>query len=130
MSDIAHEHDIAGTGDLESGQSLTFTLDCDGRRLAAFLINYRGAFHAYLNQCRHIPMTLDWVENQFFSEDGTFLLCATHGAQYDPDSGECIDGPPCGRSLFRVPHRIVNERILVRCPPDVATASGVDLKES
>lgn len=116
MSTPAHEHDIASTGDLAPGQSVTFTLDCDGVPVEAFLINYRGEFHAYVNRCRHVPLTLDWVENQFFSPDGDHLLCATHGALYSPESGECIDGPPCGRSLFRVPIRVVDGRILARCP--------------
>jgi hypothetical protein len=33
-------------------------------------------------------MGLDWVENQFFTEDGQFIQCATHGAYYLPDTGE------------------------------------------
>jgi nitrite reductase/ring-hydroxylating ferredoxin subunit len=119
MSDQGHEHDVAGTGDLAPGQSLTFALECDGRRVEAFLINYRQRFYAYVNRCRHLPLTLDWVENRFFSTDGTHLLCATHGAVYRPDTGECIDGPPCGRLLFRVPIRIVGTRILARCPAEV-----------
>ena len=48
-------------------------------------------------------MSLDWVENQFFTEESDFLLCPTHGALYTPDSGECVAGPPCGKALFRVP---------------------------
>jgi nitrite reductase/ring-hydroxylating ferredoxin subunit len=118
MSAGADEHDIAGVGDLGPGQSLTFGLECAGRRIEAFLINFRGRFHAYVNRCRHVPMTLDWVENQFFSTDGKYLVCATHGAYYEPDSGECVDGPPCGRLLFRVPLRVSGDRIFARCPTD------------
>ncbi len=44
-------------------------------------------------------MTMDWVENQFLSEDGAHILCATHGALYEPDSGECVAGPPLGKCL-------------------------------
>ncbi len=120
MSEPFHEHDVAGTGDLAPGHSLTFTLECNGRRVEAFLISYRDHFYAYVNQCRHVPMTLDWVENQFFSADGNYLLCSTHGAIYRPDTGECIDGPPCGRSLFRIPIRIAATRILARCPLEPA----------
>jgi nitrite reductase/ring-hydroxylating ferredoxin subunit len=66
-------------------------------------VRYRGELRAYVNECRHISMSMDWVENQFFTEDGEFLLCPTHGALYQPDSGECVAGPPCGKSLFAVP---------------------------
>jgi len=115
---VEHEHDIAGVDEVRPGESRTFTLECDGRRIEAFLVNYRDTLHAYVNQCRHVPMTLDWVENRFFTDDGAFILCATHGALYEPDTGLCVDGPPCGRSLFRIPLRIEAGRIVVRCPPD------------
>lgn len=119
MDPVTHEHDIAGTDDLRPGESVTFALECHGRRIEAFLINYRNAFHAYVNQCRHVPMTLDWVENQFFTEDGNYILCATHGAYYEPGTGECVSGPPCGRFLFRIPSRVVGGRVFVRCPPEM-----------
>jgi nitrite reductase/ring-hydroxylating ferredoxin subunit len=117
---MPHEHDIAGTGDLRPEQSMKFVLDCEGRQIEAFLINYRGTFHAYVNQCRHIPMTLDWVENQFFTQDGEYLLCATHGAYYAPDTGTCVAGPPCGCVLLRIPLCSLDGRILVRCPPEMS----------
>ena len=61
-------------------------------------------------------MALDWVENQFFTEDGRWLQCATHGAVYEPSTGECVAGPPCGKVLVRIPLRIDGEAILAECP--------------
>lgn len=116
MTSGTREHDVAGSDDLGPGQSLTFTLECDGHPVPAFLINYAGELHAYVNQCRHVPITLDWVENRFFTEDGRYILCANHGACYEPETGECVAGPPCGQSLFRIPLRVANGRVLVRCP--------------
>ena len=107
---------IARTTDLGPGQTRKFLLACDGREIEGFLVNVGGAFHAYVNRCRHVPMGLDWVENQFFTEDGQFLQCATHGAYYVPDTGECIAGPPCGKSLVRVPIRIDGDVIVAGCP--------------
>ena len=98
---MQHEHDIAGADELRPGESRTFTLECDGRRIEAFLVNYRDALHAYVNQCRHVPMTLDWVENRFFTEDGAYILCATHGALYDPATGACVGGACAGRGGLR-----------------------------
>jgi nitrite reductase/ring-hydroxylating ferredoxin subunit len=119
MGAEAHEHHVAGAGDLRPGRSLTFRLECQGRTIEAFVVNYEGTLHAYVNQCRHVPMTLDWVENQFFTEDGRYLVCATHGAYYEPHTGMCVDGPPCGRALFPIPLRIEGDRILARCPADL-----------
>ena len=38
-------------------------------------------------------MAMDWIDNQFFAEQGRYLLCQTHNAYYEPVSGECIAGP-------------------------------------
>lgn len=107
---------IAELGELAPGQTKKFVLTCDGREIEGFLLNWAGEHHAYVNQCRHVPMSLDWVENQFFTEDGCFVQCATHGAYYEPATGECIAGPPCGRTLFRIPLRVDGQTILAECP--------------
>jgi nitrite reductase/ring-hydroxylating ferredoxin subunit len=110
---------IAALGELGPGQTKKFLLVCDGREVEGFLLNWQGVHHAWVNQCRHVPMSLDWVENQFFTEDGCHVQCATHGALYVPDTGECVAGPPCGRSLFRIPVRVEGGEILAECPEEV-----------
>ena len=107
---------IARAQDVEPGGSLRFVLACDGHEIAGFVVNVAGRLHAYVNRCRHVPMELDWVENQFFTEDGVYLQCATHGALYVPESGECIAGPPCGRSLVRIPLEITGGVVWAACP--------------
>ncbi len=108
---------IATIGELRPGETKKFLLECHGEELEGFLLNYGGEHHAYLNRCRHVPMSLDWVENQFFTTDGRFVQCATHGAYYRPETGECVAGPPCGKSLVRVPIRIEGSVIIADCPP-------------
>ena len=70
---------IARTTDIAPGHTKKFILDCDGREIEGFVLNVGGAFHAYVNRCRHVPMEMDWVENRFLSDDGRFVVCATHG---------------------------------------------------
>jgi nitrite reductase/ring-hydroxylating ferredoxin subunit len=107
---------IARLSELAPGDTKKFVLECEGREIEGFVLNLAGAVHAYVNRCRHVPMGLDWVENQFFTEDGQYLQCATHGAYYLPDTGECVAGPPCGKSLVRVPITIEGDVILGGCP--------------
>lgn len=107
---------ILRSGELAPGQSRKFVLACDGRELECFVVNYRGRLRAFVNQCRHIPMTLDWVENQFFDEAGDYLLCPTHGALYEPEGGECVIGPACGKALFAVPLEERDGDVLALCP--------------
>jgi nitrite reductase/ring-hydroxylating ferredoxin subunit len=107
---------IAAAGEVSPGQTKKFVLIRDGREIEGFLLNYAGRHHAFVNRCRHVPMGLDWVENQFFTEDGRFVQCATHGAYYEPDTGECIAGPPCGRALHRIAVRVEGDAIVAEWP--------------
>jgi len=107
---------VAHTGELEPGHTKKFILSVEGREVECFLVNYGGQLFAYVNRCLHVPMTMDWVENQFLTEDGRYILCATHGAAYEPETGECIFGPPCGKMLRRVPLTIEKDRVIAHQP--------------
>jgi nitrite reductase/ring-hydroxylating ferredoxin subunit len=88
---------------LGPGQSATFELRLRGRRVPAFIIHHRGGHHAYVNRCPHAGTTLDAWPNEFFTEDGVYLICATHGAVFAPDTGLCLEGPCPGARLERLP---------------------------
>lgn len=63
------------------------------------MVRYRGQVHAFLNRCAHVPVQLDWQEGEFFDSDARYLICATHGALYEPGTGYCVMGPCRGRRL-------------------------------
>lgn len=113
---------VASVGELEPGESKKFTLRRGQRDLEALLVNYDGSHFAYMNRCPHTGITLDWVNNQFFSSDGRYLMCATHGAVFEPPSGECIWGPCFGLSLQSVPLEVDDDMIYARLPG----SSGAD----
>lgn len=83
----------------EGGKGLRFPVMA-GRELGTgFAVRYKGVVRAYLNRCAHVPMELDWNEGEFFESTGLYLMCATHGALYAPDSGRCEAGPCRGKQL-------------------------------
>jgi nitrite reductase/ring-hydroxylating ferredoxin subunit len=108
--------EIARVDEIPPGQTKKFFLQIEGREVECFAVNYDGQLFAYVNRCRHVPMTMDWVENQFLTEDGRYILCATHGAAYEPNTGECIFGPPCGKFLDRVPLTVEDGRVIAHHP--------------
>jgi len=108
--------EVARIGEIPPGQTKKFFLQVDGREVECFVVNYGGELFAYVNRCRHVPMTMDWIENQFLTEDGRYILCATHGAAFEPDTGECVFGPPCGKFLDRVPLTIEADRVIAQHP--------------
>lgn len=84
---------------LEGGKGVRFPVTADGADATGFVVRYEGKVYAYLNRCAHVPIELDWAEGEFFESSGLYLMCATHGAIYAPDSGACAGGPCRGGRL-------------------------------
>lgn len=85
----------------DSGAAVAFDVVYQSQACRAFAIRFQGQVYAYLNRCGHVPMEMDYVDGQFFDSTGHWLMCATHGATYAPQSGACIAGP-CRRGLVKV----------------------------
>jgi nitrite reductase/ring-hydroxylating ferredoxin subunit len=108
---------VAADTELGEGGTAKFSFkDSSGDDKQGFVIRHKGRLFAYINECRHIPMTMDWVDNRFLSRDGCYIQCATHGALYQIDSGHCIDGPPAGKKLHSLPVSISDGYIIVSIP--------------
>jgi len=99
--------------DVPPGATTKFPACFRGRRVEGFLVNFEGRFHAYVNFCIHAGTPLDWWPNEFFTEDGRLLICATHGALFAPDTGQCTGGPCGGGSLYRLAVRVEGGRVIV-----------------
>jgi nitrite reductase/ring-hydroxylating ferredoxin subunit len=107
---------VARDGELAEGQTVKFKFRDGGDEREGFVIRHRGTVHAYRNECRHVPMAMDWVENRFLSRDRCYIQCATHGALYQIDTGLCVDGPPAGERLRRLDVEVRGEEIVVTLP--------------
>lgn len=84
----------------EGGKGLRFDVEnTTGDVMPAFVVHYDYQYFAYLNKCGHIAVQLDYMPGEFFSDDGQSLICATHGAEYAPDTGACQGGPCYGVGL-------------------------------
>jgi nitrite reductase/ring-hydroxylating ferredoxin subunit len=67
-----------------------------------FIVRKGDAVFAYQNVCVHVGHPLNWSPNRFLTKDGSAIICASHGAMYKIESGECFAGPGAGRALHRV----------------------------
>lgn len=92
---------------VNGGEGVRFQVAGLNGPVPAFVIRYRGRVRAWVNQCPHIGVELDWLPGQVFDDSGLYLICATHGALFLPESGLCVAGPCKGRALKSVP---VSER--------------------
>ncbi len=98
------------------GQTARLELQAAGRIVAGFIVNHGGRHHAYVNRCPHQGTPLDLWPNEFLSEDGRLLVCATHGASFEPDTGRCVDGPCLGAALRRLSVERDGDWLVVACP--------------
>ena len=83
----------------EQSLGLRFDLPQLGEHATGFVIRFKSKAYAYVNQCAHMPVELDWNEGEFFTREKDFIICATHGACYVPDTGHCAFGPCKGKQL-------------------------------
>ncbi len=91
---------ICASGELvDGGDGVRFEIDVFGTQKSAFVIRHHGHVRAYFNRCGHVPVELDWQHGRFFDMTGLYLICATHGALYDPSSGRCVGGRCAGKGL-------------------------------
>jgi nitrite reductase/ring-hydroxylating ferredoxin subunit len=98
---------------LDGARGARFELRYAGRATQAFVIRYQGTAHAYVNTCPHAGTELDWNPAEFFDDSGLYLICATHGAVFVPDTGACAGGPCRGQALRRV--KVVERDAMIYC---------------
>jgi len=73
---------------LPPGRTATFRLECGGRSVSGFVVNF----------------------------DGRALICSTHGAIYEPATGLCTAGPCVGDRLTSLPLAVEGATLVVTCP--------------
>lgn len=103
MCSDAHGRICTSVALQNGGVGVCFDVECEGETLPAFAVRYQGQVSAFLNQCRHMDLELDWDPGNFFDVGGQYLVCATHGALYEPRTGACAGGPCDGRELVILP---------------------------
>jgi nitrite reductase/ring-hydroxylating ferredoxin subunit len=80
---------------LEEGKSRGFEV----HGLSILAVRREGTVYAYKNRCPHRGVALEWQPDQFLDPSASLIQCATHGALFLIESGECVAGPCEGKSL-------------------------------
>ncbi|MBA2960489.1 MULTISPECIES: Rieske (2Fe-2S) protein [Ramlibacter] len=92
---------LCHSGEIAEGSARGFDPKGSGRD-TMFVVR-RDGLHAWRNACPHWTGTsMAWRKDAYLNADGSRIVCAAHGAQFDIWSGACILGPCIGESLVRV----------------------------
>ncbi|WP_277372760.1 Rieske (2Fe-2S) protein [Pseudomonas sp. AA-38] len=92
---------LCASDELAESRSRGFNLD----DLHLLVVRKDGQVHAYRNRCPHRGVSLQWQPDDFLDDSASLIRCATHGALFLIDSGECVAGPCAGQALQALPCR-------------------------
>ncbi|OLF52001.1 Rieske (2Fe-2S) protein [Pseudomonas chlororaphis] len=101
---------LCASGDLPEATSRGFHLE--GQPL--FAVRRAHQAYVYANRCPHRGVALEWQPDQFLDQSASLIQCATHGALFLIENGECVAGPCAGESLTAIPCREDSQGIWVQ----------------
>lgn len=82
---------------LAEGHYREFRIERDGEPEWLIATRLHGRPRAWRNICPHQGRPLNFAPDRFLTDQENRLVCAHHGAVFEPDSGICISGP-CQRA--------------------------------
>lgn len=80
---------------------------------AYFAVKKNAQLFVYRNLCPHQGTPLEWQEDQFLDYDGELIQCASHGALFVIESGECVYGPCAGMSLVAISYELQDGHVIL-----------------
>lgn len=108
---------VASLDAIEEPGALAFSLGDGDWPFRGFVVRWQGECFAYENVCPHAGHPLNMTPDGFFNIDRSLLMCSSHGAMFEPRTGECIAGPCAGSALRELECRLSEEDdIYVRAP--------------
>ncbi|MGB0919801.1 MAG: Rieske (2Fe-2S) protein [Alphaproteobacteria bacterium] len=100
-------------GDLTEPGAKGLSFGTPGQMFEMILVRFEGHIMGFQNECPHALTPLEFMPDKFFNREKTHLLCSTHGAQFRPDDGLCVQGPCKAKALKPVPLRLEGDQIVM-----------------
>ena len=121
------EREICSSDELSNGcGGVEFNVVRKGEVLPAFVVRYRNVVYAYVNRCSHMDFKLNFINTDFFDLEQNNLICATHGALYNPESGACAGGPCNGMGLMSIPVSEAGGKVRLTQNSDISLWLGTE----
>jgi len=98
MTEIA----VGALDEIEDPGCREFSIGDGDWPFKGFVVRRGDAVFAYQNSCAHLGHPLNWMPDRFLTKDLTAIMCASHGALYEIDTGLCFAGPCLGKELIKV----------------------------
>jgi nitrite reductase/ring-hydroxylating ferredoxin subunit len=116
--DIDVEKVVCRLSDLDQHGSRAFTIGTGDWPLRGFVVRSGETVQGYVNHCPHAGHPLNLRPHQFLTHDGSLILCSSHGALFEKQTGYCVAGPCAGKQLRPIPLKVESGFVML--------AEGVD----
>jgi nitrite reductase/ring-hydroxylating ferredoxin subunit len=126
---------ICRTFEIDDNDARTFTLKKaggeNGEGIAwPIIISRKGSnFFGFENVCPHQGLQLGAGGPEVMDDEGNFLVCRQHGAQFDLDTGFCFSGPCQNKALTPITI-VVDDGDVCITGVELAEEDGLDLADS
>ncbi|WP_181918258.1 Rieske 2Fe-2S domain-containing protein [Wenzhouxiangella sp. 15190] len=107
---------LCPSDDLTEGQYREFQIEQDEQPVWLIVTRQAGQPRGWLNLCPHQGRPLNFAPDRFLTDEDNRLVCAHHGAVFDPASGVCVSGPCQNATLRDIALDESDGRILVTFP--------------
>ena len=93
---------LCSLSDLENLTSKSFSIKIKRKETDIFVIRKDDQVYAYQNVCPHTQAPLEWNPDEFLDAKKENIICASHGAMFSIEDGDCLGGPCEGIGLTAV----------------------------
>lgn len=122
--EIDLERVVCRLADLEEHGARAFSVGGGDWPLRGFVVRTGDGVRGYVNRCPHAGHPLNFLPHRFLTPDRALILCASHGALFDKESGLCLAGPCPGRTLSPIPLVVVADLVLLAPGADLTMPDG------
>ena len=97
---------LCAEGDIADPGARSFVLQIGESYFHGFVVRKDGQVAGYVDRCPHAGNPLAVELDRYLTPDGSLILCAWHGAAFEPLTGLCVAGPCAGGRLTSWPVRV------------------------
>jgi nitrite reductase/ring-hydroxylating ferredoxin subunit len=103
--------------DIADGSAKEYIFGRGTTVFSMFVVRRAGAVFGYLNICPHFSSALNCRAGQFMSDDGSYIRCTMHFAEFRIEDGFGVAGAAEGCWLDPVPVHVENGMIVINNLP-------------
>ena len=103
---------ICNLDDIRDGESTGLSATINGFIRTLIVVRAGNNAFVYVNSCPHTGAPLELKPGKFLSHDKQNIICSTHGALFEINTGLCIYGPCQDKHLEAIQISIDNGKIL------------------